>query len=65
MQTKHTAETFAWASDSGSGTVRASSLDEAYDKLRSGITDAQVVDGAALWVESPAGERLTLGIDGD
>ena len=56
---------FTYATDSGSGTVEAESLDDAYQALRSKITDAQVDDGATLWVEDSAtGERMTMGKDG-
>ena len=56
---------FAYATDSGSGAVKAASLEDAYQALRSKITDAQVDDGATLWVEDSAtGERMTMGKDG-
>ena len=53
---------FTYATDSGSGTVEAASLKDAYQALRSKITDDQVADGATLWVEdSRTGERITIG----
>lgn len=56
---------FAYATDSESGAVKAASLEDAYQALRSKITDAQVDDGATLWVEDSAtGERMTMGKDG-
>lgn len=52
---------FTYATDSGSGSVEAASLEDAYQALRSKITDAQVADGATLWVEDSAtGERMTM-----
>lgn len=56
---------FAYATDSGSGVVKAASLEDAYQALRPKITDAQVDDRATLWVEDSAtGERMTMGKDG-
>lgn len=56
---------FKSATDSGSGAVKAASLEDAYQALRSKITDAQVDDGATLWVEDPTtGERMTMGKNG-
>jgi hypothetical protein len=57
--------TYSYATDSTSGTVKAESLQAAYDDLRSNITNAMIEDGATLWVEDESGERITLGIDGE
>lgn len=57
--------TYSYATDSGSGTVDADSLEEAYDDLREEISDAMIEDGAKLWVEDADGVRLTMGIDRD
>lgn len=55
--------TYSYATDSASGTVKASSLEAAYDSIRAKITDEMVADGATLWVEDAKGERLTMGTD--
>lgn len=52
---------FRFASDAMSGTIEAASLEDAYDALRSKITEEMINDGATLWVESPSGRRLTMG----
>lgn len=57
---------FDYATDGESGEVEASTLEEAYQTIRAEITEAQVKDGATLWVEDPkTGERLTMGVDGE
>ena len=55
--------TYSYATDSTTGTINATNLDAAYDAIRDKITDEMLADGATLWVEDAAGERLTLGID--
>ena len=55
--------TYSYATDSTTGTIKAVSLDAAYDTLRAKITAEMIADGATLWVEDAKGERLTLGID--
>lgn len=49
---------FRFATDSDSGTVVADSLQSAYASLRAKITPAMIADGATLWVEDEAGNRL-------
>lgn len=57
---------FDYSTDGESGEVEAASLAEAYQTLREKITDAQIADGATLWVEdSETGERWTMGQDGE
>jgi hypothetical protein len=51
---------YSYATDSSSGTVKAVSLDAAYEMLRAKITDEMIADGATLWIESPAGARITM-----
>jgi hypothetical protein len=51
--------------DSGSETITAPTLEAAYAEARAEITDAMIDDGATLWVESPSGERLTMGVDAE
>ena len=56
---------FRFATDAMSGTIEAASLKDAYDALRTQITDEMIDDGATLWVESPSGRRLTMGDNAD
>jgi uncharacterized protein YfcZ (UPF0381/DUF406 family) len=57
---------FPYATDSASGTVEAASLADAYQTLRAKVSDAQVADGATLWVEDPGtGERMTMSQTGE
>lgn len=56
---------FHYASTSTSGPVEAESLDRAYNRLRSHITDAMIAEGATLWVEDEAtAHRITMLPDG-
>lgn len=49
--------TFNYRTDAETGTVQSQSLRDAFEKMLP--TDAQLADGAWLWVEDPAtGERL-------
>lgn len=58
--------TYDYATDSTSGTVKADSLEAAYVLLRAKITPAMVADGATLWVaEQDGSDRLTMGVDRD
>lgn len=52
--------TYEYATDSTSGTVKADSLEAAYASIRSKITDEMIEDGATLWVADEDGNRLTL-----
>ena len=56
---------YRYATDSSSGEMMAGSLQAAYDALRAKITQAMIADGATLWVEDGAGNRITMGIDQD
>ncbi len=57
---------FTYATDSASGSVKAASLADAYQTLRAKISDAQVADGATLWVEdAESGERMTMSKTGE
>lgn len=58
-------EIFRYQTDSGSGELTAGSIQAAYDSLRAKITPAMISEGATLWVEDEAGNRITMGIDRD
>ena len=51
---------YTYATDSTSGTIKADSLQAAYDSIRSKITDEMIADGATLWVADEDGNRLTM-----
>lgn len=52
---------YEYATDSTSGTVKADSLEAAYTSLRAKISDEMIEDGATLWVADEDGNRLTMG----
>lgn len=56
--------TYHVETDAGSDSEEAPTLEAAYEQARAKITDAEIEDGATLWVESPAGDRITMDSDG-
>ena len=57
------ANTYQYCTDSTNGVISAGSLEDAYIQARKQITPAMIQDGATLWVEDTAGNRITMGID--
>ena len=52
---------FDYATDGVSGVLMAASLADAYRTMRARISDAQIADGATLWVgDKESGERITM-----
>lgn len=56
---------YHYATDGASGEMLAGSLRAAYDALRARITPKMIAEGATLWVEDDAGNRITMGVNAD
>lgn len=65
----HKMNVYAYATDAGSGTIKAATVMDAYRTLRGQISDEMITDGATLWVE-PTDQgshegRITMGVSGE